>query len=75
MGAASAAGAATVRATDAEMVRLISSNAFGDWAEFNAWLRTNYDDDDLLNFEFDEDALDLCTQPRAQPVTASHRLP
>ena len=43
----------------AQQVAFIKDNGFGDWASFNKWLSNKYEPDELLEFEFDEDALDV----------------
>ena len=43
------------------------ANKLGDWDDFNAWLRTEYDAEDLAEFNFDEEEdLDIYNDFRAK---------
>ena len=45
----------------------VQANRLGDWDEFNAWLRTEYDAEDLAEFNCDEEEdLDIYKDFRAK---------
>ena len=50
-----------------ERLAAIKANKLGDWEEFNAWLRTEYDEEDLAEFTFeDEEDIEIYTDFRAK---------
>jgi len=50
----------------------IRENQLGDWAAFNAWLRTEYDADELADFAFDDEE-DLQIHTKFYAVRAAER--
>jgi hypothetical protein len=45
----------------------VQANRLGDWDEFNAWLQTEYDAEDLAEFNCDEEEdLDIYKDFRAK---------
>lgn len=64
--AARARGVDFTALSPAEKAAFIRSDGFGDWETFNVWLTANYALSELIDFVFDEDALDIYEDFRAK---------